>query len=84
MAALFEFDRKDHQLINMKDMIPTPSQPMKNWNRFSAVTRITITRVKVVSWLKKVLIFRSDSMYCTVNSMIAHTTKSRMGKKKVE
>ena len=84
MAALFEFDRNDHQLISIKDMMPTPSQPMKNWKRFSAVTRIIIIRVKVVSWLKKVLIFMSESMYCTVNSMIDHTTKRRMGKKKVE
>lgn len=46
-AALLEFARKDHQLMSLNDMMPTPSQPMNSWKRLLAVTKIIIIRIKI-------------------------------------
>lgn len=51
-AAVFASARPYHQPMSRKDMIPTPSQPMKIWNILLAVTRITIAIRKVRRYLK--------------------------------
>lgn len=61
-AALLELARKDHQLINRYDRMPTPSQPMKRLNRLLALTRIIIIRINTSRWLKKEVIFGSEDM----------------------
>lgn len=41
-AAVLASARPCHQLISRKDMIPTPSQPMKRTNRLLAMIRMSI------------------------------------------
>lgn len=52
MAAVLVSARACHQLIRRKDIIPTPSQPMRNWKRLLAVTRISMAVRKIRRYLK--------------------------------
>lgn len=40
VAAVFASVHPYHQPMSRKDMTPTPSQPIKSWNRSLAVVRI--------------------------------------------
>jgi len=44
--AIQAFCRVDQKLISRKEQTPTPSQPRKNTIKLSAVTRISIKKVK--------------------------------------
>lgn len=52
-AAVLASARPYHQPIRRKDIIPTPSQPIKSWNMLLAVTRTIIATRKSRRYLKK-------------------------------
>lgn len=52
-AAVLASARPYHQPIRRKDIIPTPSQPIKSWNMLLAVTRMIIATRKSRRYLKK-------------------------------
>lgn len=52
-AAVLASARPYHHPIRRKDIIPTPSHPMKIWNMLFAVTRIIIAIRKIKRYLKK-------------------------------
>ena len=66
--------RPYHQPIRRKDIMPTPSHPMKNWNMLFAETRITIAIKKIRRNLKKRFIWGSACIYQDANSRIDHVT----------
>lgn len=84
MAAVFASVRPCHQPIRRKDMIPTPSQPMKSWNMLLADTRIIIVIRKISRYLKNRLMWGSDFIYHRENSMIDHVTNRATGMNVVE
>lgn len=55
-------------------MIPTPSQPIKNWNRLLAEIKINIAIRKIRRYLKNLLMEGSDCIYHRANSRIDHVT----------
>lgn len=66
--------RAYHQPMRRKDIIPTPSQPMKSWNILLAVTRVIIAMRKISKYLKKRFMKGSACMYQEANSRIDHVT----------
>lgn len=66
--------RPCHQPMRRKDIIPTPSQPMKNWNRLFAVTRMIMAIRKISKNLKKRFMLGSECIYQEANSRIAQVT----------
>lgn len=48
--------RPYHHPISRKDMIPTPSHPMKSWNRLLAEVRISIVIKNIIRYLMNRLI----------------------------
>lgn len=66
--------RPYHQPIKRKDMIPTPSQPMKNWNMLFAETKITMATRKMRRNLKNRFIWGSACIYHDANSRMDHVT----------
>lgn len=66
-AAVLASGRANHQLIRRNDIIPTPSQPINNWNKLLAVTRIIIEIRKIKRYLKNWSIFGSFSIYHSAN-----------------
>lgn len=79
MAAVLASVRVCHQLIRRKDTIPTPSQPMKSWKRLLAVTRVSIAVKKIRRYLKNWLIFGSELMYHSENSIMDQVMNSAIG-----
>lgn len=73
-AAVFASARPCHHPMRTKDIIPTPSQPIKNWNRLFAVTRIIIAMRKISKYLKKRFMLGSACIYHDANSRIDHVT----------
>ena len=65
-------------------MMPTPSQPIKNWNILFADTRATIAIRKMRRNLKKRFICGSACIYQDANSRIDHVTYRAMGVKIIE
>lgn len=55
-ADKFASARPCHHPIRRKDIIPTPSQPMKNWNMLLAVTKIIMATRKISRYLKNFVI----------------------------
>lgn len=55
-------------------MMPTPSQPMKIWNRLFAVTRMIMAMRKTSRYLKNRFMKGSECMYQDANSRIAQVT----------
>lgn len=84
MAAVLASVRAYHQLIRRKDMIPTPSQPIRNWKRLLAVTRISMAVRKIRRYLKNWLMFGSEFMYHSENSMMDQVMNSAIGIKIME
>lgn len=66
--------RAYHHPIRRKDIIPTPSQPIKSWNMLLAVTRIIIARRKISRYWRKRLRLGSACMYQDANSRIDQDT----------
>lgn len=83
-AAVFASARPYHHPIRRNDMIPTPSQPMKSWNRLLAVVRIIIVIKNIKRYLMNRVRFGSECMYHVENSMIDHVTYRATGKKMTE
>lgn len=83
-AAVFASDRPYHQPINRKDIIPTPSQPMKSWNRLLAEVKMSIVIRNKSRYLINRLRFGSECMYHMENSMIDHVTNKATGRKTME
>lgn len=48
--------RPYHHPIRRNDMMPTPSQPMNNWNRLLAVTKMIMVMRNMRRYLKNWLI----------------------------
>lgn len=71
---MFASVRPYHHPIRRKDIIPTPSQPMKSWNRLFAVTRIIIVIKNKSKYLKNLSMCGSECIYHKENSMIDHVT----------
>lgn len=78
-AAVLASVRPYHQPISRNDIMPTPSQPMKSWNRLFAVTRIIMVIRNSRRYLKNRLMLGSECMYHKENSMIDHVTNSATG-----
>ena len=76
--------RPYHQPIRRKDMIPTPSQPIKIWNMLFADTRTTIAMRKISRNLKNRFIWGSACMYHEANSRMDHVTYRAIGVKMIE
>lgn len=76
--------RPYHQPISRKDMMPTPSQPIKIWNILLAETRVIMAMRKIRRYLKKRFIWGSACMYHDANSRIDHVTYRAMGVKIIE
>lgn len=66
--------RPYHQPIKRKDIIPTPSHPINNWNMLLAVTRIIIAIRKIKRYLKNRFILGSECMYQDANSRMDQVT----------
>lgn len=71
--------RACHQPISRKDIIPTPSHPMKSWKRLLAVTRINMVMRKMRRYLKNWLMFGSELIYHTENSIMHQVINSAIG-----
>lgn len=66
--------RAYHQPMRRKDIIPTPSQPIKNWNILFAVTKMIMAMRKISKYLKKRFMFGSVCMYHEANSRMDQVT----------
>lgn len=73
--------RPCHHPIRRKDIIPTPSQPMKSWKMLLAVTKISIATKNINRKLAKRSINGSEAIYQDVNSMIDQVTYRAIGVK---
>lgn len=71
---MFASARPYHQPIKRKDIIPTPSQPIKSWNMLLAVTRMTMAIKKIRRYLKNRFMLGSACMYQDANSKIDQVT----------
>lgn len=71
---MFASARAYHHPIKRKDMIPTPSQPINNWNILLDVTKTTIAIRKIKRYLKNRFILGSECMYQEANSRMDHVT----------
>lgn len=65
-------------------MIPTPSQPMNNWNMLLAVTKMIMEIRNRSKYLKKRLMFGSECIYQRANSRIDQVTYRAIGVKIIE
>lgn len=71
---MFASIRPYHQPIRRKDIMPTPSQPINNWKRLLAVTRMIMAIKNTKRYLKKRSICGSVCMYQDANSRIDQVT----------
>lgn len=78
MAAVLASVRACHQLISRKDIIPTPSHPIKSWKRLLLVIRIN-TVVRKISRYLNCLMFGSELIYHNENSIIDQVMNSAIG-----
>lgn len=71
--------RPCHHPISKKDIIPTPSQPMKSWYMLFAVMITSIVIKNVSRYLMNLLMFGSVAMYHIENSVIDHVMNRAIG-----
>lgn len=71
---MFASVRPYHQPIRRKDIIPTPSQPINNWNMLLAVTKMIMAIKNVSRYLKNRFMLGSSCIYHAANSRIDHVT----------
>lgn len=69
---MLALDRIPHQLIRRKDIIPTPSHPMKSWYMLLAVTMMIMATRNKIRYLMNLLILGSEAIYQIENSVIDH------------
>lgn len=81
---MFASVRPYHHPISRKDIMPTPSQPMKSWNKLLAVTKISIVIRNSRRYLKNWLMLGSECIYHIENSMIDQVTNSATGTNSIE
>ena len=70
--------------MRRKDIIPTPSHPIKSWNILFAVTRMIIAIRKTKRYLKNRFIKGSACMYQDANSRMDQVTYRAIGVKIIE
>jgi len=70
--------------MSRKDIMPTPSQPIKIWNMLFADTRMIIAIRKMRRYLKNRFIWGSACMYQDANSRMDHVTYRAIGVKIME
>lgn len=68
-----------HHPISKKDIIPTPSHPMKSWYMLFAVMITSIVIKNVSRYLMNLLMFGSVAMYHIENSVIDHVMNRAIG-----
>lgn len=78
-AAVLASARAYHHPMRRKDIMPTPSQPMKSWNRLLAETKISMATRKRRRYLKNRFMCGSECMYHEANSRMDHVTNRAMG-----
>lgn len=83
-AAVLASARPYHHPIRRKDMIPTPSHPMKSWNRLLAEVRISIVIKKSIRYLINRLMCGSECIYHEENCMMDQVTNRATDKNRVE
>lgn len=71
--------RPCHHPISKKDIIPTPSHPMKSWYMLFAVMITSIVIKNVSRYLMNLLMFGSVAMYHIENSVIDHVMNRAIG-----
>lgn len=80
-AAVFASARPCHQLISRKDMIPTPSHPMKSRNRLFETIRMSMAIRNRRRKVKNFVTCGSEAMYHVANCRIDQETNRAIGKK---
>ena len=75
--------RVDHQLINIKERIPTPSQPVSSCIKLPAVARVSMEIRKISKCFWNFFV-GSLVIYQVENSMIDQVTNRAVGKNSVE
>lgn len=83
-AAVLASVRPYHHPISRKDIIPTPSQPMNNWNMLLAEVRMSIVIRNSVRYLMNRLMCGSECMYHEENCIIDHVTNRATDINKIE
>lgn len=78
-AAVLASARPYHQPMSRKDMMPTPSQPIKSWNILLAVTKIIIVIRNINKYLKNRLMLGSECIYHIENSIIDQVINRAIG-----
>jgi len=73
-AAVLASARPYHHPISKNDIIPTPSQPINNWNILLAVTRVIIATRNRRRYLKNRFMLGSECMYHSANSRMDQVT----------
>lgn len=81
---MFASARPCHHPMRRKDIMPTPSHPIKSWNMLFAVTRIIIAIRKVRRYLKNRSMQGSECMYHDANSRMDQVTYRATGIKMIE
>lgn len=76
--------RPYHHPINKKDIIPTPSHPIKSWNRLLAEVRISIVIRNIIKYLMNRLMWGSECIYHEENCIIDHVTNRATDRNRVE
>lgn len=83
-AAVLASARPYHHPISKNDIIPTPSQPMKSWNKLLADVRINIVIRNSIRYLMNRLILGSEYMYHEENCIIDQVTYRATDKNRIE
>lgn len=83
-AAVLASARPYHHPISRNDMIPTPSHPMKSWNRLLADVRINIVIRNSIRYLINRLMLGSECIYQEENCIIDQVTNRATDKNKIE
>lgn len=83
-AAVLASARPYHHPISRNDIIPTPSHPMKSWNRLLADVRISIVIRNSIRYLMNRLILGSECMYQEENCMIDQVTNRATDRNRIE
>lgn len=83
-AAVLASARPYHHPIRRKDIIPTPSHPMKSWNRLLAEVRISIVIRNIIRYLMNRSIKGSECIYHEENCIIDHVTNKATDRNRIE
>lgn len=81
---MFASGRPYHQLISKNDMIPTPSQPINNWNMLLAEVRMIIVIRNSSRYLMNLFKCGSECIYHDENSIMDHVTNRATGRNSIK